>query len=104
MSKRIVTMIRNTCVTDNLSSYFSGKASLEDALQDTTETFLASYISGTFVCSLCGNIVYPKVTTDEHGIFVSDTRNEIRGGIANRLLKRNICEKCAENMIKAPEI
>lgn len=103
MSERIATAVRSTCVTDNLSSYFAGKASLEDALQDATETFLTSYNSGTFVCSLCGNIVYPKVTTDEHGIFISDTRNEIRGGLANRLLKQNICEKCAENMMKVPE-
>lgn len=102
MSERIATTVKSTCVTDNLSSYFAGKASLEDALQDATETFLTSYNSGTFVCSLCGNIVYPKVTIDEHGIFVSDTRNEIRGGLANRLLKQNICEKCAENMMKVP--
>lgn len=100
--KKIVTTVRSTCVTDNLSSYFAGKASLEDALQDAVETFLTSYNSDTFRCSLCGNIVYPKVTTDAHGIFISSNRNEIRGGFANKPLKQNICEKCAENMMKVP--
>ena len=102
MSERIATTVRSTCVTDSLSSYFAGKASLKNALQDAMEAFLTSYNCGTFVCSLCGNIVYPKVTTNEHGIFISDTRNEIRGGFANKLLKQNVCEKCAENMIKVP--
>lgn len=100
MSEGITTTVRSTCVTDNLSSYFAGKASLEDALQDATETFLISYSCGTFVCSLCGDIVYPKVTTNEYGIFISDIRNEIRGGLANRILEQNICEKCAENIMR----
>lgn len=99
MSERIATTVRCTCVTDNLSSYFAGKASLENALQDTAKAFVDGLNRGTFVCSLCGNIVYPNVTTNEHGIFISDTRNEIRGGLANRLLKQNICEKCAENIM-----
>lgn len=102
MSERIATAVGSTCVTDNLSSYFAGKASLENALQDTVKAFVDGLNRGTFVCSLCGNIVYPKVTTNEHGIFISDTRNEIRGGFANKPLKQNICEKCAENMMKVP--
>lgn len=100
MSERIVTTIRNVCVTNNLSSYFAGEDSLENALQNAMETFLTCYNSRTFICSLCGNIVYPKVTTNEHEIFISDIRNEIRGGFANKLLKQNICDKCAESMIK----
>lgn len=103
MSERIVTTIRCACATDNLSPYFAGEVSLEDALQDSMETFLTCYNSGTFVCSLCGDIVYPKVTTNEHGIFISNTRSEVRGGLANKLLKQNVCDKCVENMIKIPE-
>lgn len=94
MSKRITAINETTCVTDNLSRYFAGKASFENSLKDTIETFLTCYSCGTFKCSLCGNIIYPKVITNEQGIYINDVRNEIRGGLANKPLMKNICERC----------
>lgn len=95
MSERIATAVRSTCVTDNLSSYFAGKASLENALQDTAKAFVDGLNRGTFVCSLCGNIIYPKVTTNEHGIFIESNRTEVRGA-HNSVIKENICANCCK--------
>lgn len=98
MSKRILNKVTATCVTDNMSPYFEGKCSLEEALQDATETFIACYRDSVFKCGICGNVVYPKIKTDEHGIYIISTRSEARGGFANMLLKKNICDKCLESM------
>ena len=99
MRGRIVTTSRSASVKDSFTLYFEG-ASHEDTCRDAIEAFLACYNSGIYVCSQCGDIVYPTVTTDEHGIFISDSRSEIRGGLANKLLKKNVCGKCAESIIK----
>lgn len=92
-----------TNVADALALFFSGDKQLDEAIVDACKLFLKTFEGETFICKGCGEIIFPKVTVNEHGIFVSDTRNEIRGGLANRLLKQNICEKCAENMMKVPE-
>lgn len=51
-----------------------------------------------FVCEICGKTITPKITTNEHGIFVESDRTELRGGLGNQVLKKNVCRECARRM------
>lgn len=57
---------------------------------------LLVFKSETFVCSVCGEIVFPKVIESDGNVSIETTRAELRGGIGNRLLRGDVCEKCAE--------
>ena len=57
-------------ITDALVPYFEGKVSWDAAVHEACKLFLETFESATFVCENCGEIVFPKVTTNEHGIFV----------------------------------
>ena len=59
---------------------------------------LLAFKSETFVCSVCGEIVFPKVIESDGNVSIETTRAELRGGIGNRLLRGDVCEKCAELM------
>ncbi len=85
-------------ITDALEPFFAGEMSLEDALNDTTEMFYKALAENTFVCEVCGETIMPKITTNEHGIFIDSARAEIRGGLGNKVLKRNVCEGCLKRM------
>lgn len=63
---------------------------------------LLAFKSETFVCSVCGEIVFPKVIESDGNVFIETTRAELRGGIGNRLLRGDVCEKCAESKMWAP--
>lgn len=52
----------------------------------------------TFVCECCGAVVFPAVTVNEDGIFIENTRTEIRGGKGNPSIKKRVCEDCVRNM------
>ena len=60
-------------ITDALIPYFEGKISWEKAVSDACELFVKTYQSETFICMFCGKIVFPKLTTNEHGIFIERT-------------------------------
>lgn len=92
-------------VTDALIAYFAGETSLDIALSNAVEVFLDTYKAGTFICDVCGEIVYPKVTTNEHGIFIESESAEIRGGLGNHVIKQNVCKNClsALNTIESKE-
>ena len=82
-------------ITDALVPYFEGNVSWQDAVSEAAELFLQTFAASTFVCEICGEIVFPKLTTNEHGIFIESSRTNIRGGKGNRCIKRNVCEACA---------
>lgn len=85
-------------VTDELAPYFAGETSLDTALSNAIELFLDTYKAGTFVCDVCGEIVYPKVTTNKHGIFIESENAEIRGGLGNHVMKKNVCNNCLSTL------
>ena len=60
------------------------------------DAVLLAFKSETFVCSVCGEIVFPRVIENDGNISVENNRAELRGGIGNCLLRGNVCEKCAE--------
>lgn len=50
------------------------------------------------MCKGCGKIIFPKVTVNEHGIFIESGRAEIRGGKENYCIERDICEECVKKV------
>lgn len=85
-------------VADELTPFFLGKEGLDTAVARAADLFLQLYESGTFVCDVCGETIYPKVLVNCHGIFVESTKSEIRGGLGNYVLKKNVCESCEQEM------
>lgn len=85
-------------ITDALVPYFEGKGSWQEAVSEAAELFIQTFTASTFVCEICGEIVFPKLTTNEHGIFIESSRTTIRGGKGNCCIKRNVCEACAKKM------
>ena len=85
-------------ITDALVPYFEGKVSWEKAASEACELFQKTFEAATFVCESCGEIIFPKVTTNEHGIFIESKCTDIRCGRGNHRIKKNICEDCARNM------
>ena len=81
-------------ITDALVPYFEGKVPWEKVTSEACELFLKTFESETFICESCGEIIFPKVTTNEHGILIESNRTDIRGGIGNHCIKKNICEDC----------
>lgn len=81
-------------IVDALISYFLGEGTLEEAAYNASELFVKVFVDNTYICETCGEIIFPKVTTNKHGIFVESSCTEIRGGKANVRLKRCICDTC----------
>lgn len=67
-------------------------------ITEETAELLKWFNAGTFICNMCGRIIYPKVTIDRYGISVVDERAEIRGGLGNHILKKNVCNECIHKM------
>ena len=85
-------------ITDALVPYFEGNVSWQDAVSEVAEWFIQAFTVSSFVCEICGEIVFPKLITNEHGIFIESNRTDIVGGKGNRYIKRNVCEACVRKM------
>ena len=83
-------------ITDALVPFFSGEKTFDEAVESATQLFIRCCIDYSYECEICGKLVYAKITTNEHGIFVEDSRTEFRGGKGNKLIKKNVCEECAQ--------
>ena len=50
-----------------------------------------------YVCSKCGEIIFPDITQNDDGtINTSIEKSQIRGGLGNKVVKDNICNNCLE--------
>ena len=47
----------------------------------------------TYICSCCGNIIFPIIKDND----IYQEKTDMRGGIGNKILKRNICNGCVSN-------
>lgn len=55
--------------------------------------------NATFVCSVCGEIVFPSVHTSSNGTFtITKESCNISGGVGNKRLKENVCNGCVKRM------
>lgn len=87
-----------TNVADALAPFFSGDKQLDEAIANACKLFLKTFEDETFMCKGCGEIIFPKVTVNEHGIFIESGRAEIRGGKENYCIERDICEECVKKV------
>ena len=89
-----------TNITDALVPFLSGSNSKrwDEAVEDAYKLFLKTFKDETFMCKGCGEIIFPKVTANEHGIFIESSRAEIRGGKGNHCIKRDVCEECVKKV------
>lgn len=60
--------------------------------------FIDRFKAATFICRGCGEIIYPKVTANEQGIFIESNRAEVRGGKGNYCIEKDVCEECLKKV------
>lgn len=65
-----------TNIADALAPFFSGDKQWDEAVADAQKLFLETFENETFICKGCGEIISPKVTVNEHGIFIESSRTE----------------------------
>lgn len=87
-----------TNITDALASFFSGDKQLDEAIADACKLFLKTFENETFMCKGCGEIIFPKVTVNEHGIFIESSRAELRGGKGNNCIAVDVCDECIKKI------
>lgn len=84
-------------ITDALVPMFKGEEPVDIAVERAARLFMQQFALHTFVCPQCGKTIYPKVTTNERGIFIESSRVDIRSGLGDKL-QRTVCEQCAERI------
>lgn len=53
----------------------------------------------TFVCSVCGETIFPKITdldVEKGELSLEKSTNCTRGGFANGIVQDNICDECVK--------
>jgi hypothetical protein len=80
-------------ITDELVPFALGQMKLEDACANAYRLFINTIETNTYTCSICNKVIYPKTIVNEHGIFIENDYNEIRGK-GDSILKRNVCSEC----------
>lgn len=85
-------------LADSLLPYFAGDKQPDKAIADAFNFLIRAIENETFICKSCGEIVFPKIAVNEHGIFIESNRAEIRGGKGNYCIERDICEECLKKI------
>ena len=84
-------MIKN--IANSLLPYFAGDKQFDEAISDVCKLFIRTFEDETFICKGCGEIISPKVTANEHGIFIESNRAEVREGKGNYCIEKDVCEE-----------
>ena len=61
------------------------------------------YKKSTYICSMCGNVIFPDIDFKDGCVNINTTSCEARGGKGNKILKKNICEHCRDKIGKIME-
>ena len=85
-------------LADSLLPYFAGDKQLDEAIADASIFFIRAFENETIICKGCGEIIFPKVTVNEHGIFIESNRDEVRGGKRNYCIEKEVCEECLKKV------
>ena len=80
---------------DSLTRYFECNNHPKHNLSDQV---FEIYKSATYICSVCGDIIFPEIEFDGENINMITTKCETRGGLGNRVQKKDICESCKQKM------
>lgn len=111
MSKKSINSVKNietapvlrqfdkTLFTDDKNMQAHKTAQVSDKLPAFLEyshinQLLEVYKKSTYICSICGNIIFPEVSFNDGHININSESCELRGGKGNKVLKRNVCEHC----------
>ena len=65
---------------------------------DHINQMLEIYKHSTYICSVCGNIIFPEVDFDDGHINIHSESCDLRGGKGNKVLKKNVCEHCRKKI------
>lgn len=60
--------------------------------------FYESIKHATFVCDVCGHIVFPTVKFEDGITHVIKESSDLRGGKGKKVIKENVCNDCMEKM------
>lgn len=82
---------------DDLIGYFKHKNQPKHYLSNQV---FEMYKNATYICSVCGEIIFPEVELDGENINITTTKCENRGGLGNKVIQKDICESCRQKMIK----
>ena len=63
--------------------------------ESTLNQLLKEYISNSYTCSSCNKIIYPEVSIANNEFEFNINKSTINGGIGSKILKDNICDRCA---------
>ena len=102
-SKTCGLMDGNECSKSNEFKRF--KRIVEDAAsEDDRIVSLYNVIqANTYVCDMCGKIIFPDITTSGDGGYdVMKTSAEIRGGFGNKVVCNHVCNDCVEKVTLKP--
>lgn len=61
------------------------------------DSILNDFKKMTFVCSLCGSIVFPTAHIEDNAVSISK-KSTVTYGKGNKVIRRDICSDCAEKM------
>ena len=66
--------------------------------REQLESVLKVYKNSTYICSVCGNIIFPKVEFENGKVDVTTESCDLRGGLGNQVLKKNVCKSCKDKI------
>lgn len=66
--------------------------------REQLENVLKVYKNSTYICSVCGNIIFPKVEFENGKVNMTTESCDLRGGLGNQILKKNVCKSCKDKL------
>ena len=86
------TQIIHLC--DALIPFFEGKEPFNTAVDRASKLSAKIYKKECFICRDCKKVIYPKVKTNEHGVFIITERNSLVGEKNNEIRSGSVCNAC----------
>lgn len=62
------------------------------------EKIFETYRDSTYICSVCGNVIFPDITFEGEKVNITTTTCDLLGGMRNGILKKNVCESCKKKI------
>lgn len=84
---------------NTLPTIMTVKEGVQMTRQEKCDSFLGSIKAATYICTVCGQIIWPTVTVNMDEVNIDSERCNVLGGLANRVLKRNVCKDCKKKMV-----
>ncbi len=85
-------------VGEYFMAYLNGETSLEETCDKAVAFIDKVILEHTFTCQICGRVIPPKVFYVGEGLCIESDRAEIRGGLKNKILKKDICNECYKKL------